>query len=472
MLRKKLRGQVVRRHLLFAVGLTLVAPASGSAQDLGGPPDWFVQTRSIVGWSHAPGDFTALPPGATGGDQTSYQPQEYFGAGVGLGRELSLFGLPFRAVVDGSLNFRHDTDVAALPAGSPEYAANLQTLDLRLSLLADIVDLGWGRLYVGGGLGAARVRTEVEIEGTPTSVVETTWKASPSAELGIAFTGFSRRIIPHIGYRFRWIGDVDSGTFATGERLRYSDFHIHDIMFGFKVPLGPAEQSTQALFEPVLTGEPSEGVWTGFHVGAFGGWAKAEDFDVSGLASPAGVPYNAANTYALGGDGAFAGGEIGVDWQWRWLVLGLAGEAGFLGLEDSAADPASAGSDTVTEFSTDWYGAISMRGGLAYENLLAYGRLGAAYLNAEAETTDACTAAPCGAATASASEEDVLFGWFLGAGLEYAFGRHWSVGGEYRYWRVNDDLQPAGTSSTLGAVAQNVGIDRIHVARAGLNFRW
>jgi outer membrane immunogenic protein len=188
--------------------------------------------------------------------------------------------------------------------------------------------------------------------------------------------------------------------------------------------------------------------------------------------SAASVPYNAANSYDLSADGLFAGGEIGVDWQWRFLVLGLSGELGILDLDGSATDPASAGADTETSFSTDWYGGMSARAGLAYDRFLAYGRVGAAYLSAEAETEDNCTTGACSGTTASADEDDILFGWFLGAGLEYALGRHWSVGAEYRFFHVNDDLQPDGSSSAPSDVAQTVDFNPIHSARASVKFRW
>ncbi len=292
----------MRKAFACASVLAVLAPASALALD---PvtPGWFVDTRFLGSISSAPGDFSVLPLGATGSDQTSYQPQEYFGAGAGLGYEFSAWGVPFRAVVDGSLNFRHDTDVVPLPAGTPNYKGNLQTTDIRLSLLADVLDLGWGRFYVGGGLGAARVQTEVEFEHTPVSVVHAEWKASPSFEAGIAFTGFSRRVIPHIGYRFRWVGDVESGAFPTGEKVRYKNFRIHDLMFGFTIPLAAdASAFAPVAFAgsaPMAAMAPAEELWTGFHVGAYGGWGVAQDFDVTGLATSGGTPHNANNTYGL-----------------------------------------------------------------------------------------------------------------------------------------------------------------------------
>ena len=465
----------MKKFQAFAFVLSALLPTAALALDIPakpGVPGWFVQPRFIFSLSSAPGAFSVLPPGATGSDQTSYQPQEYFGTGTGIGYQFSAWGVPFRAVLDGSLNFRHDTDVEPLPAAVPTYKGNLQTIDLRLSLLADVIDFGWGRFYVGGGIGGARVRTEVELENPPTSVVNVEWKASPSFEAGIVFTGFSSRVIPHIAYRYRWIGEVESGVFATGEKVRYSDFNIHDLMFGFIVPLQKYTPTTYVIVGPTPAAIPGESFWTGFHVGAFGGWALAQDFSATGLATVADVPYNALNSYDLEANGVFAGGEIGVDWQMGWVVLGLAGEGGVLNLDEEATDPASAGGDTVTSFSTDWYGGMSVRGGLAYDRFLAYGRVGAFFLNAEASTSDACTAVPCSASTASATDNDILFGWYLGGGLEYALGDHWSIGGEYRYYHPNDALHPVGTSSSVGAVAQDIELEPFHAARASINLRW
>jgi outer membrane immunogenic protein len=465
----------VKKLAASALVLAAFSPAAANAQLFPPQPGeggWFVQTDFLGSFSSAPGSFAVLPPGATGDDQTSYQPQEYFGAGAGIGYQFSAWGVPFRAVLDGSLNFRHDTDVVPLPANVPGYKGNLQTIDIRLSLLADVLDFGWGRFYVGGGIGAARVRTEVELRNPPTSIVDVEWKASPSFEAGIIFTGFSSRVIPHVAYRFRWVGEVESGTFPTGERVRYSDFNIHDLMFGFTIPLQEYTPTTYVIVGPTPAAIQGESYWTGFHVGAFGGWALAQDFTATGLATSGDVPYNAANSYDLDTDGVFAGGEIGVDWQMGWVLLGLSGEGGLLDLEAEATDPASTGGDTVTSLSTDWYGGMSVRGGLAYDRFLAYGRIGAFFLNGEAKTIDDCTVAPCGASTASASDDDILFGWYLGGGLEYAFADHWSIGGEYRYYHPNDNLYPSGTSSSLGAVAQEIALDPFHAARASLNFRW
>src|SRR5688572_5676238 len=144
MLRNISGGALSRLLALAGVVAGCCLPVSGLAQDLLAPAGaygWFVRTHANVGLSTASGEFEVAPPGAIGEDQTSYEPQEFFGAGAGIGRGFTAFGLPFRATVDGSLNFRHDTDVRAdFPSGVfAEYQDNLQVWDIRASLLADVL---------------------------------------------------------------------------------------------------------------------------------------------------------------------------------------------------------------------------------------------------------------------------------------------------------------------------------------------
>jgi outer membrane immunogenic protein len=456
--------------------LAVCLPAVASAQDLtapspGGMEGWFLRTRAIAGASHAAGSFSILPPGATGDDQTSYDPQENFGVGVGLGYKWNAFGVPVRAVVDGSLNFRHDTDVDAIfPGGVSNYENNLRIWDLRLSLLADVLRFGWGSFYVGAGIGAARLETEVGIENTPITMDESEWKASPSFEAGLVLDGVFERVIPEISYRFRWFGDTQSATFPTGEKLDYKDIHIHEVMLGFTIPL-QSEGLRGSLPTGFTTASPMAYNWTGFHVGGYGGWAFG-DIDATELVSPGGVFYNANNTYGFSDNGFVAGAQVGVDWQWKWFVLGLGADAGFLDLDNSVVDPTSPGDDTITSFSSDFHSTITARGGVAFDRLLVFAKGGVAFLNAEAETVDACTVAPCGPATVSASDDDVLFGVTAGGGLEYALTDHWSAGAEYRWVHIFDELNPAGIAAPGGAVSQIVTVNDTHTVRGSLNFRW
>jgi outer membrane immunogenic protein len=241
-------------------------------------------------------------------------------------------------------------------------------------------------------------------------------------------------------------------------------------MLGFTIPL-QSEGLRGSLPTGFTTASPMAYNWTGFHVGGFGGWAFG-DIDATGLESTVGTFYNISNTYGFDDNGFVAGAQVGVDWQWRWFVLGLGADAGFLDLDGSVVDPTSPGGDTVTSFSSDFHATITARGGVAFDRLLVFAKGGVAFLNAEAETVDACVIAPCGPLTVSASDEDVLFGVTAGGGLEYALTDRWSAGAEYRWVHIFDELHPAGFVTPSDPFSQIVTVNDTHTVRGSLNFRW
>lgn len=235
---------------------------------------------------------------------------------------------------------------------------------------------------------------------------------------------------------------------------------------------GAAFAADPVMIEPVPAMAPvAVGYdWSGFYVGAFAGWGWGE-VDTDDLETAGGGGYNGSLPYSFDADGFLGGAQVGGDWQWNWLVFGVGGEFGYLGLDGSDPDPLSPGLDTVASFESDWYGAVTGRLGVAFNRVLIYGRGGAAFLNAEASIVDACIAAPCGGALINATDDDILAGWTAGAGAEIAIGQNWSIGGEYRYYDFGDGLDPAGL---LGGVTFSAPADleNVHTGRASINFRW
>jgi outer membrane immunogenic protein len=218
--------------------------------------------------------------------------------------------------------------------------------------------------------------------------------------------------------------------------------------------------------------------WTGFYVGSFAGlgWSS---IDISQLEASDGTPYNIGGDYDAD-DGGFHGGlQVGFDWQWNKVVAGLVGEAGVLWFDESVYDPSSLPNadgirDTKTSFESDWYAALSARIGVAFNRLLVYAKGGVAFLDAEAETVDDCLRRRrCGGAIVDASDSDVLVGWSVGGGVEYAFNQHWSAGAEYRYFDFGE-LEPSGEASdgiTTWDVSQEIDV-KVHTARLTVNYRW
>jgi opacity protein-like surface antigen len=201
---------------------------------------WYFGARAIVGASDEDTSFRTLPtPLPVDWEEDSYDPQENFGAGVMLGYGFSAWGVPLRAEASGSWMYRHDADMRAdFPGMSLYYENNLRIWDARLSLLADVLHFGWGRFYVGGGLGAALLESEVSIPGLGDTADNSEWKVSPSAQAGIIFDDLLWNADLELAYRFRWFGDTESGTFPDEAQIAYENAYINEVMLGVIVPIG------------------------------------------------------------------------------------------------------------------------------------------------------------------------------------------------------------------------------------------
>ncbi len=155
-----------------------------------------------------------------------------------LGYHLGVWRMPLRAELSTSMVFRHDADMEAVGLANPFYENNLRIWDARLSLLADVADFSWGRFYIGVGLGAALMESDVSIVGLDESSHNNEWKISPSAQAGIIFDDVIGKADMELAYRFRWFGDTDSGEFSDNAEVDYEDTHIHEITLGLIIPLG------------------------------------------------------------------------------------------------------------------------------------------------------------------------------------------------------------------------------------------
>lgn len=214
--------------------------------------------------------------------------------------------------------------------------------------------------------------------------------------------------------------------------------------------------------------------WQGFYVGLFAGYGWG-DVDATELFNaPTLTFYNGTGApYSLDADGFFGGAQAGYNWQFDQFVLGIEGEIGYLGLDDSRIDPNALllpVPDTVTKFDSDFYGALTGRIGFATEQVLIYAKGGVAFLNAEASTVDGCNVGGCGALLINATGDDTMVGWTLGAGLEYAFTPNWSIKGEYMYFDFGD-FDVAGIASNGLAFSQNVDLT-VHTAKVGINYKF
>jgi outer membrane immunogenic protein len=177
---------------------------------------------------------------------------------------------------------------------------------------------------------------------------------------------------------------------------------------------------------PIIAAAPLF-TWTGFYVGvnAGYGWSN-DDFDAVDLADE-------------DDDGGFVGGaQVGYNYQIGSFVVGLEGDIQY----------ADFGADGTFDFdgdgvfdddfdSSDWFGTVRARAGVAFDRALIYATGGFAFA-------------------------DDATGWTVGGGVEYAFTNNLSAKIEGLYVNLdNDDDFPGFDGET-----------DFGVVRAGLNFRF
>ncbi|ODN71746.1 OmpA-like transmembrane domain protein [Methylobrevis pamukkalensis] len=158
------------------------------------------------------------------------------------------------------------------------------------------------------------------------------------------------------------------------------------------------------------------------------------------------------------------------------IVFGLEADFDASGMDGSGTDnnPLFIG-PVHGEFSLLWQGSVRARLGYAVDRLLVYGTGGFAYGNAEVSASVSGGDGGGGTVTAaaapglSASEENILTGWTVGAGVEYAFTDALSARLEYRYTDLGEATYSATTG--IGAGSAKFGVTYSQVL-AGISYRF
>jgi outer membrane immunogenic protein len=181
--------------------------------------------------------------------------------------------------------------------------------------------------------------------------------------------------------------------------------------------------------------------WTGFYLGAYGGYAFGTG-DTDGF------------------NGGMAGGTIGYNWQGLgspW-VFGLEADGGWTNYGDSVS--VSAGGVTATVSSeAKAMATFRARVGYAWDRTMLYATGGGAWMRNE---LSASVAAPGIAAGISDTQDH--FGYAVGAGIEYAFLPNWSAKVEYLYLGL-------GSENYFGGAVRSGDLNT-HTVKFGLNYRF
>jgi outer membrane immunogenic protein len=199
--------------------------------------------------------------------------------------------------------------------------------------------------------------------------------------------------------------------------------------------------------EPVIIADVFS--WTGFYVGANVGYGWGEADHQAGTNSGTGI-----NDFDI--DGAFAGGQIGYNWQFNQIVLGAEADIQWSGI-DGDCGPGECGVPQSTEHEIDWFGTLRGRLGYAAGEWMPYVTGGYAFGDATRTTSSG------GGASADAN----IDGWVAGAGVEWAFAPNWSAKAEYQYLDFGDERYVFSTPGFDPIVDLT-----IHTVRIGVNYRF
>ena len=213
--------------------------------------------------------------------------------------------------------------------------------------------------------------------------------------------------------------------------------------------------------------------WTGFYIGlnTGGQFGHSEDKDLDG--------YNAdGQQWGYSESGVIAGGQVGYNHQWNWLVLGIEGEGGYMNLDGRGVEPAAAnfeGSDTHGESDSDFFTTLRARVGIAMNTWLFYATGGGIGVNYQKRVIDNCDTGPCGSDLLDAHRQEMDWGYTVGGGIEKMLGCHWSIKAEYLFYKLDDQNFNGAAHFSDGDFDGRFsfrGETEGHIVRAGLNYKF
>jgi outer membrane immunogenic protein len=196
--------------------------------------------------------------------------------------------------------------------------------------------------------------------------------------------------------------------------------------------------------------------WTGFYLGAHGGWGWSGANWTSDWNCKTFVLCDSVSNDISGG---VAGGQVGFRWTSGKFVFGLEGTLAWANIKGTQAGqlcatgvggcPLLIGSPNLTYFTrVDTPATATVQVGYAWGRSLFYAKGGWASANITRSLTNHISAT-AGDFTGDLNER--ANGWTAGGGWEYMWTQHLSVGLEYAYLHVSAGSVMSNTIATGGA---------------------
>ena len=220
------------------------------------------------------------------------------------------------------------------------------------------------------------------------------------------------------------------------------------------IPLAAAAADLSVKPEPApIISAPFSYTWTGFYLGGNLGGARANGSVADSLFGL---------NVSTGHSGFIGGGQVGFNYEFSNLVLGVEGDVDWTSLSATGGGVFVPGVGTLqASVNTNWVSTLAGRFGVAFDRVLVYGKAGGGWTGNTATITNLTTAA-------SVSPSNTNSAWLVGAGVEWAFWANWSTRIEYDYlglrsWTFASAVFPANTFT----VNRN-----IQMVKMGVNYKF
>jgi outer membrane immunogenic protein len=176
--------------------------------------------------------------------------------------------------------------------------------------------------------------------------------------------------------------------------------------------------------------------WSGFYIGAMGGYAFDSD-----------------------NGGGFGGGTIGYNWQFpgSQFVFGIEVDAAGASIKDSVAG-GFGGLVFSAEDKIDALGSVTGRVGIAANTALFYAKGGYAWANNKLSVS-----AP---GVVVGSESKIHSGYTIGGGVEYMLAPNWSAKAEYMFTHLDSQTY------NLFGLALDSGTAEFNSVKVGINYHF
>lgn len=207
--------------------------------------------------------------------------------------------------------------------------------------------------------------------------------------------------------------------------------------------------------------------WSGLHVGFHAGLAHSEATWDSLISRNGNRTFLLGNGESHTATGWLSGVQAGIDVQTGRWVIGAGASLSYMPIEHRVtATTMIFAYDTEFTENINWIGTVTGRVGYAFDNVLLYGKGGAAV--AGVDYVWLVHAVALGSFPDKGSQ--TRFGWTAGAGAEYAFRNNWSASIEYNYVALGAKSEPFGVGA--GAMFSHNATTDLHLVKAGLNYRF